>query len=264
VRRIALGASLVVALIAGRPGLGFADEAQGRREPAATTRNAGANVPPGTAAGAADLLANERIEISAAPPEGRTSPGPGETDPNAPPPMRPRHKGFVLEAGIGMLGFAGQFRHVAPPAYWLHTQLGFEVLPWLMVFGEGELAFTDTSESEDASHTVAFPIWGFGAGVRATIHASDRVAFFVQGEVGAFTATVPHDALAVVGFRQAESLNLDFGGRLGVEWYQVDRHFALTAGGGPRLAQGFSRLSASHDADTPLMWDVGAGLRYTF
>ena len=43
------------------------------------------------------------------------------------PPPRPRRKGLVLESTLGVLGFAGQFRHVAPPAYWLHAQLGYEV-----------------------------------------------------------------------------------------------------------------------------------------
>jgi hypothetical protein len=204
----------------------------------------------------------ETIQFSTTPPEGKATPSLSEADLNAPPPTRPRHKGFVLEAGLGMLGFAGQFRHVAPPAYWLHTQFGFEPFPWLMVFADGELAFTDTSESQDESHTVAFPLWGFGGGARGTIHVSNRVALYVQGQVGALAAIVPHGALGVIGFRQAESLNLDFGGRLGVEWYQGDRHFALYAAGGPRVAQGFSKLFAN--GDLPLMWDVGAGLRYTF
>jgi hypothetical protein len=199
------------------------------------------------------------IEISPAPAEGKTTP---EVDLSAPPPTRPRHRGVVLETDLGVLGFAGRFRHVAPTAYWLHTQLGVEALPWLLVFAEAELAFTDTSEAQDESHAIAFPIWGFGGGIRGTIHASDRVAFFVQGEIGALAAIVPHDALAVVGFRAAESLNLAFGGRLGAEWYQLDRHFALRVSGGPRIAQGFARSLSN--ADTPLMWDVGVGLRYTF
>jgi hypothetical protein len=208
-----------------------------------------------------ELAPDTHVVIATTPPD-PGAPPPAPVDRDAPPPARPRHHGLVLQADLGVLGFAGSFQHVAPPAFWLHTQLGFELLPWLMVFGEGELAFTDTSESQDESHTVAFPMWGMGGGLRATIHASSRLSFFVQGSAGVLAAVVPHDTLAVIGFRQAESLNPEFGGRVGVEWYQVDRHLALVLCGGPRLAQGFSRAFTS--GDTPLMWDTSVGLRYTF
>ncbi len=177
------------------------------------------------------------------------------------PPPRPRHKGLVLESTLGVLAFGGQFRHVAPPASFLHTQLGYELLSWLMVFGEAELAFTDTSESQDASGTRAFPLYGFGGGVRVGPRIGN-FGVFMQADVGALAAEVPHDALADLGFRGAESLGLEIGGRVGFEWYQRDRHLALTLQGGPRLAQGFSKLGAP--ADLPIMWDVAAGLRYTF
>lgn len=178
------------------------------------------------------------------------------------PPLRPRHKGVVLETNAGALGFAGNFRHVAPPGFWLHTQLGYEVLRWLMLYGSAELAMTDTSEAADASHAMAFPIWGFGGGARVTVHATDRVAFFVQGDLGALTAYVPHESLAVLGYANAESLHLSFGGRLGVEWYQIDRHIALVAQVGARDAQGFARSIGG--GDTPILWDGALGLRYTF
>jgi hypothetical protein len=209
------------------------------------------------------LPADVQIDIATTPPEGKVTEGPSPADLDQPPPERPRHKGLVLESTLGVLGFAGQFRHVAPPAYWLHGQLGYEVLPWLMIFGEGELAYTDTSESVGPSDVRAFPIWGFGAGARVTMHATDRVAFFVQGGIGLLTAVVPHDALTVFGFRDAESLALSLGVRAGVEWYQIDRHLALCAQMGLRDAQGFAK-QVIVSSDIPLMWDVAAGLRYTF
>jgi hypothetical protein len=177
------------------------------------------------------------------------------------PPPRPRHKGVVLESTLGVLAFGGRFRHVAPPASFLHTQLGYELLSWLMVFGEAELAFTDTSESQDVSGSRAFPLYGFGGGVRVGPRIG-TFGMFMQADVGALAAEVPHGALADLGFRGAESLGVVIGGRVGLEWYQRDRHLALTLQGGPRLAQGFSKLGAS--ADVPIMWDVAAGLRYTF
>jgi len=225
--------------------------------------------PPDTAAPApADtnvLPPDAHIDFAATPPEGKT---PEEAAPvlgpegliEAPPP-RPHKKGLVLEAGLGVLGFAGQFKHVAPPGYWLHAQLGYEVLDWLMFFGEGELAFTDTGEAQSPSHQIAFPIWGFGGGARFTLHATPRVAFFAQGQVGALEADVPHNALLLLGFRNAESLGVSFGGRLGVEWYQLDRHLALDAQVGVRDASGFAKVTSN---DTALMWDASLGVRYTF
>jgi hypothetical protein len=178
------------------------------------------------------------------------------------PPPRPRKKGLVLESNLGVLGFAGQFRHVAPPAYWLHAQLGYELTDWLMLFGEGELAFTDTGQSQDESHAMAFQVFGFGGGARFTFHTSARLALFGQAEVDALAANVPHNALAILGYRNAESLAPALGVRLGVEWYQVDRHLALSAEIGGRDATGFAKIGPA--GDTPLMWDASIGLRYTF
>jgi hypothetical protein len=228
-----------------------------------------ASAAPPASSGAADdtaptLAPDASITIGTTPYEGKT----GEVDttlPTAPPeapPPRPRKKGIVLESTAGAMGFAGQMRHVAPPGFWLHTQLGYEVTDWLMVFGEGELGFTDTSVSQDPSHSKAFPIWGFGGGLRATIHPTQRFAFFVQGEGGALTAFVPHGTLTILGYRNAESLQGQLGGRAGLEWYMVDRHLALVAQAGLRDALGFGKVVGG--SDLPLMWDGAAGLRYTF
>jgi hypothetical protein len=216
---------------------------------------------------ATDVLPPDaHIEIAPKPPEPK-GPQDAPTDVGAEgvaeaPPPRVRHKGLVLETTLGVLGFAGQFRHVAPPAFWLHAQLGYEVLEWLMLFGEGELAFTDTGESQDESHTIAFPLWGIGGGMRATLHATPRFAVFGQGQVDGLAADVPHDALTVLGFRKAETLAPSFGVRVGAEWYQIDRHLALSAQIGGRDAGGFAKVTVS--SDTPIMWDAALGMRYTF
>jgi hypothetical protein len=201
------------------------------------------------------------IDVSATPEAEAPGPAPGTKPFDEAPPPRPRKKGLVLEGSTGVLGFGGQFGHVAPLAYWMQAELGYEVLDWLMLFGEGELAFTGTSEAQGESAAISFPIWGFGAGARATLHATPRVAFFVQAQLDALAADVPHDALAILGFRNAESLNASFGARAGIEWYQVDRHLALAVEGGVRDATGFAMVTAN---DFPLMWDSGLAIRYVF
>jgi hypothetical protein len=208
------------------------------------------------------LAPDAAIDVSTTP-EAAPSPdkAPGTTAFAEAPPPRPRRKGLVLESSLGVLGFAGQFAHVAPPAFLMQAQLGYELTDWLMVFGEGELAFTGTNEEQDESQVFNFPIWGFGVGARATLHASERVAFFVQAQLDAMAADVPHDTLAILGFRNAESLNASLGARVGIEWYQIDRHLALTVQGGARDATGFAKVAGN---DFPLMWDTALGIRYVF
>jgi len=184
-----------------------------------------------------------------------------EAPPEAPP-APPHKKGLVLEGGLGALGFLGQFRRVAPTAPWLHLQVGYEFTNWLMLFAEGELAFTDTSVAEGPAQSRAFPIFGLGIGPRVTLHLTERVALYAQVQIGVLKADVPKNAFTILGYRDAESLGLDLGMRVGAEWYQVDRHMALGIAVGVRDAKGFAKYTAS--SDTPLMWDGSAAIRYTF
>lgn len=87
------------------------------------------------------------------------------------------------------------------------------IFRWLMVFAESELAFTDTSEAQDESKATTFALFGFGGGVRGTIHATERVAFFLQGSLGWLEAMVPHGTLQNLGYTNAEGLSLGYGGR---------------------------------------------------
>lgn len=181
--------------------------------------------------------------------------------PEAPPPL-PYKKTLVLDSSIGAIGFLGEFGKVAPPGPWMHVQLGYELLKWLMLYGEGELAFTDTSNRQAPPNTRAFPLFGFGGGARFTIRFTDRVGIYAQGGLGMMKADVATRALGNLGFRDAESLGLYLGARLGVEWFQIDRHFALGLNAGIRTAQGFAKIGAG--TDTPLALDGGASLRYAF
>jgi hypothetical protein len=184
-----------------------------------------------------------------------------EPPPEAPPPL-PYKKTLVLDSSIGAMAFFGEFGKVAPPGPYFRTQLGYEVLKWLMLFGEGELSFTDTSVREPPPRTRAFSIYGGGGGARFTVRG-ERIGVYAQASVGLLRADVGKNALGNVGFRDAESLDTYLAGRLGFEWYQLDRHFALGVTIGARLAQGFG-ITRVGTSDTPLIGDAAVSLRYAF
>ena len=177
------------------------------------------------------------------------------------PPPPPYKNTVVIDSSLGGLVFLGKFGKTAPPAPWLRTQVGYEIFKWLMVFGEGELAFTDTSRSQPPPKTRVFPIFGFGGGGRFTLRFTDRIGVYAQGSVGAMKADIRTNALGIIGFKDAESLGIYFGGRLGLEWYQLDRHFALGVTSGMRTASNFKQRGSS---DIPLAFDAGASIRYAF
>src|SRR5688500_3241704 len=120
-------------------------------------------------------------------------------DANAPPPEAPPpppyKKTLVLDSAIGAMGFFGEFGKVAPPGPYFRTQLGYELLKWLMLFGEGELAFTDTSVREAPPRTRAFAIYGGGGGARFTVRFGERVGIYAQASVGLLKADVGKNAL---------------------------------------------------------------------
>ncbi|MDB5218963.1 MAG: hypothetical protein JWO86_6890 [Myxococcaceae bacterium] len=177
------------------------------------------------------------------------------------PPPPPYKKSLVIDSSLGALVFLGKFGQTAPPAPWIRTQIGYEIFAPLMVFAEGEIGFTDTSGTQDPPKTRAFPLFAFGGGARFTLRFTERFGVYVQGSLGAIEADVPKRALEIIGFKDAETLGLYVGGRLGLEWYQLDRHFALGVQSGLRDATGFKRTIGS---DTPLVFDAGASIRYAF
>ena len=184
-----------------------------------------------------------------------------EAPPEAPPPP-PYRKTVVLDSSLGAMRFLGKFGDTAPTAPWIRTQIGYEIFRWLMPFAEGELGFSDTSGTQDPPKTRAFPMFGFGGGLRFSLRFTDRFGAYLQGSLGAMQADIRKNALTIIGFKKAESLGLYAGGRLGVEYYMMDRHFALGASAGLRDATGFKQQGTG--SDTPLAFDAGLSVRYAF
>jgi len=184
--------------------------------------------------------------------------GAGEEQLAPPPP--PRHKGFVVETGIGAFGQIGEMKHTSPIAPWFHLQVGYEPLRFLMVFAEGDLVLSNTSYAHPPPPPRTYALWGVGAGLRGTVKASERVGLYLQTSLGG--AEVSDDVLSIYGYKDANQLNLYFAGELGAEWYQVSPHFALAAHAGVRDYTATFKRELSNQP--PLAWVSGLALRYTF
>jgi len=172
----------------------------------------------------------------------------------------PRHHGFVVESSVGALGQLGEMKYTSPVAPWFHLQVGYEPLRFLMVFAEGDLVLSNTSYAPPPPPQRTYALWGFGGGLRGTVKASERVGLYLQGSAGA--AQVTNDVLAIYGYEDADKLNLYLAAELGVEWYQISPHWALTVHGGVRDYIGTFKRDFSDKP--PLAWVSGLGLRYTF
>jgi hypothetical protein len=172
----------------------------------------------------------------------------------------PRHRGFVVESSIGMLGQIGEMKHTSPIAPWFHLQVGYEPLRFLMVFVEGDLVLSNTSYAAPPPPQRTYGLWGVGAGLRGTVKASERVGLYLQASIGG--AEVTDDVLSTYGYNDADKFNLYLAAELGAEWYQISPHWALAVHGGVRdytatFKREFSNLP-------PLAWVSGLALRYTF
>ena len=179
-------------------------------------------------------------------------------DPNAPPPAPPRHRGFVLEAGLGALGHWGSLANISGPAPRFHLRLGLEPFPWLLVFGESDLTIASTSRAPSPPETRGYALYGFGAGIRGTWEPTRPLGLFLQGSLGA--ARVSRDVLRSYGFSTSDGFNAYVGADLGLEWYQINPHYALALHFGMRsYPQGLATPTYGGSA---LAWLGGLAVRY--
>jgi hypothetical protein len=190
------------------------------------------------------------------PAEADTSPVAAELE--APPPP-PRHHGLVIEGGVGALGHLGDMKHISPAAPWFRLQVGYEVFDWLMIFGQGDVAIANTAYAHRPPDKRGYALFGFGVGPRLSWQPARALGLYLQGEAG--LASVNEDVLSTYGYRNAAQLRPYVGGYLGVEWFQINPHYALAVHGGVRdYVQNFER---TYGANPPLVWVSGLALRYT-
>lgn len=184
----------------------------------------------------------------------------GSTEAPEVPPRPPRHHGLVVESSIGAMQHLGPLKNVSPLAPWFHLQVGFEPLKWAMVYAEGDFSPSNTSYAHPPPDPRVYTLFGFGGGVRFTLKPTDRFGIYAEGSIGGAEAT--NDSLVTYGYKDSTSLGAYFGGGLGLEWYQVDPHYALALHGTLRDYNNvLDRLRSSQPA---LALIISAALRYTF
>lgn len=208
--------------------------------------------------------ADEPQELTQAEVEGRLDAEPAQADANAPEPEllplppAPRRRGVVLQGSLGALGHLGDMQNVSPVAPWFRLQAGYELFDWLMLFGEADVAMSRTSYASRPPEPRTYALFGFGGGARVTWQALEHFGFYLQGDLG--LASVNADVLSTYGYREADRLRPYFGGFLGVDWYQVNPHYALSLYAGARdYLSTFERIAGERP---PITWMSALALRY--
>jgi hypothetical protein len=170
----------------------------------------------------------------------------------------PRRHGLVIEGSVGALGHLGNMRDVSPVSPWFRLQVGYELLDWLMVYGQGDVTLSSTSLASRPPEPRSYALFGGAGGARLTWAAFHAVSFYLQGEAG--LSSVSQDVLATYGYPEADRLEPFAGGALGVEWYQLSPHYALAVSGGARdYFAGFERI---HGSRPPWVWFSSVSIRY--
>ncbi len=171
----------------------------------------------------------------------------------------PRRHGLVVESGVGFLNHLGALKHITPVSPWFQLRVGFEVLPWVMPFVEGDLSFAQTSYASEPPPPRSYWQWGAGAGLRLSFPVADWLGVLAQGSLG-FSLISEQNVLSIYGFPNADEPNLYFGGEGGLEWYPVNPHLAIGVRAGLRVYPGMAR-----ESETAPLALIGSGqIRYTF
>lgn len=154
----------------------------------------------------------------------------------------------------------GPLRNVSPTSPRFHLKLGFEPLKFLLVFAETDLTISNTSYAHPPPPPRTYHLLGFGGGLRFTVAFAERFGAHVEGSAG--LAEVSSDVLEIYGYSHATQLKPYVGGLLGLDWYPLNPHLAVSLQGGVRSYQSGLRRQRSSSAALALL--SGISLRYTF
>jgi hypothetical protein len=147
-------------------------------------------------------------------------------------------QGLFLEAQLGALGFWGDLGNVSQPGPRLSVALGYELWSWLSVLMQASASFHDTDHPPPPGRT-AYEMLEAAAGLRLTAPINARAALWIDGLVGG--VWTGGDVLRALGFRDAVTPTLSYGGEAGFDWHVRSRHHSLGVLGGGRVYPGLTR-----------------------
>jgi hypothetical protein len=163
--------------------------------------------------------------------------------------------GFFAEAQLGAQGFLGDLGDVSTPGPRLAVDFGYEFASWFSVLIQGDIAFHDTKNREQPTHTV-YEMAGASAGARFSLPINARAALWVDGLFG--MVWTGGDVLHALGFKDASKLGMAYGGELGFDWHVRAPHHSFGLLAGTRALPGLVRDGYS------LSLYGSAYLRYVF
>jgi hypothetical protein len=205
-------------------------------------------------------LSPEEVEAWLARPSGEPSADTWSASADEAPPPPPRRHGLSVETAVGVLSHLGPLAHVSPTSPWFHLQVGYEPFRWLMVFGEGDLVFSNTSYAAQPPPPRTYRLYGFGPGLRFSLPFSERFGGYLEGSAG--LSRVSDDLLAIYGYSHAASWEFYVGGRIGLEWFAPNPHLAVAVSAGTRVYQAGLQRERSDEMALALLGNLG--IRYTF
>jgi hypothetical protein len=164
-------------------------------------------------------------------------------------------RGFFVEAQLGALGFLGDLGEVSKPGPRLAIGFGYEFTVWLSALVVLDASFHDTKQRPPPSQTM-FEMLGAAFGLRLTLPLGARAALWANGVAG--IVYTGGDVLRGLGFTDAVSATLAYGGELGFDWHVFARHHSMGMLGGARF---FPELARD---DYSLGVYGSAYLRYVF
>ena len=141
-------------------------------------------------------------------------------------------RGFFVEAQLGAIGFLGDLGEVSKPGPRLSVSFGYEFTVWLSVLVELDASFHDTKQRPPPSQTM-YEMLGATAGLRLTLPLGPRAALWLDGLAG--IVWTGGDVLRGLGFLDAVSATMAYGGELGFDWHVFARHHSIGLLAGGRL-----------------------------
>lgn len=141
-------------------------------------------------------------------------------------------RGLFAEAQLGAIGFLGDLGDVSNPGPRLSVAFGYEFTVWLSVLVELDASFHDTKQRPPPSQTM-YEMLGATAGLRLTAPLGPRAALWLDGLAG--IVWTGGDVLRGLGFLEATSASLAYGGELGFDWHLFARHHSIGLLAGSRV-----------------------------